>query len=99
MKGRNDVIQLLVERGAKLDAHDKGSRDTDKVASVAAGHTWQALDYAEGLVRVGVQSAVARPETAALIRKLMAERGLPAPPVDRTILSICVVALCQGDPQ
>jgi ankyrin repeat protein len=96
MKGRSDVIQMLVDRGAKLDAHDKGNRDTDKVSSAAAGHTWQAVDYAEGLVRVGVQSAVVRPEAAALIRKLMAERNLPAPPIDRTILSVCVVALCQG---
>ena len=96
MKGRSDVIQLLVDRGARLDARDKGNRDTDKVSSAAAGHTWQAIDYAEGLVRVGVQSAVVRPEAAALIRKLMAERGLPAPPADRTILSVCVVALCQG---
>ena len=79
MKGRTDVVQLLVDRGAKLDQHDQGSRDTDKVSSAAAGHTWQALDYAEGLVRVGVQSAVARPETAALIRKLMTERNIPAP--------------------
>ena len=37
-----------------------------------------------------------RPEAAALIRKLMAERNIPAPPVERTILSVCVVALCQG---
>jgi ankyrin repeat protein len=96
MKGRNDVVQLLVDRGAKLDARDKGNRDTDKVSSAAAGHTWQAIDYAEGLVRVGVQSAVVRTETAALIRKLMAERGMPAPPAERTILSVCVVALCQG---
>ena len=96
MKGRSDVIQMLVDRGARLDAHDKGNRDTDKVSSAAAGHTWQALDYAEGLVRVGVQSAVVRPEAAALIRKLMAERNMPAPPIDRTILSVCVVALCQG---
>jgi hypothetical protein len=96
MKGRSDVIQLLVDRGARLDARDKGNRDTDKVSSAAAGHTWQAIDYAEGLVRVGVQSAVVRPEASALIRKLMAERGLPAPPADRTILSVCVVALCQG---
>ena len=58
MKGRNDVVLLLVERGARLDTRDKGNRDTDKVASAAAGHTWQAIDYAEGLVRVGVQSAV-----------------------------------------
>jgi ankyrin repeat protein len=96
MKGRAEVIQLLVDRGAKLDTHDKGSRDTDKVGSIAAGHTWQAVDYAEGLVRVGVQSAIARPEAAALIRKMMAERNMPAPPVDRTINSICVVSLCQG---
>jgi ankyrin repeat protein len=99
MKGRPEVIQLLVDRGAKLDAHDKGNRDTDKVSSAAAGKTWQPLDYAEGLVRVGVQSAVVRPEAAALIRKLMAERNMPTPPIDRTILSICVVSICQGTSQ
>jgi hypothetical protein len=53
------------------------------------------VDYAEGLVRVGVQSAVERPETAALIRKLMQERGLPVPAPGRTLNSICVVPLCQ----
>jgi ankyrin len=99
MKGRPEVIQLLVDRGAKLDAHDRGNRDTDKVSSAAAGKTWQAIDYAEGLVRVGVQSAVVRPEAAALIRKLMAERNMPVPPIDRTILSICVVSICQGTSQ
>jgi hypothetical protein len=30
-------------RGARLDMRDKGNRDTDKVASAAAGHTWQAI--------------------------------------------------------
>ena len=95
LKGRNAAVQLLVDRGATLDAHDGGSRDTDKIGSAAAGHTWQAVDYAEGLVRVGVQSANAYPETAALIRRLMSERGLPVPPENRNILSICVVALCQ----
>jgi ankyrin repeat protein len=96
LKGRNEVVQLLVERGAKLDQHDRGSRDTDKVGSIAAGATWQPIDYAEGLVRVGVQSAIARPETAALIRKMMIERGMKVPPADRNINSICVVSLCQG---
>jgi ankyrin repeat protein len=95
LKGRNAAVQLLVDRGARLETYDRGSRDTDKVGSAAAGHTWQALDYAEGLVRVGVQSATAYPETAALIRRLMMERGLPVPPANRNILSICVVALCQ----
>jgi ankyrin repeat protein len=77
LKGRNDVIQLLVDRGAKLDQRDYGSRDTDKIGSLLAGHTWLPVDYADGLVRVGVQSAVNRPETAALIRKMMFERGFP----------------------
>jgi ankyrin repeat protein len=95
LKGRNAAVQLLVDRGARLETNDRGSRDTDKVGSLAAGHTWQALDYAEGLVRVGVQSATAYPETAALIRTLMRQRGLPVPPENRNILSICVVALCQ----
>jgi ankyrin repeat protein len=98
LKGRNDVVQLLVDRGAKLDQHDKGSRDTHHAASIVAGVTWQALDYSEGLVRVGVQSATARPETAALIRKLMKERGMPVPPENRTINSICVTDICQGLP-
>ncbi|HTK77485.1 MAG TPA: ankyrin repeat domain-containing protein, partial [Gemmataceae bacterium] len=94
-KGRNDVILLLLDRGAKLETRDKGSRDTGNAASKIAGHTWQTLDYAEGLVRVGVQSAIPHPETAALVRKLMAERGIPVPPPNRTSDSICVVELCQ----
>jgi ankyrin repeat protein len=95
MKGRNEVVQLLVDRGARLDQRDRGSRDTDTTVSVNAGHTWEALDYADGLVRVGVQSAVNRADTAALIRKLMTERGLPVPPPNRIVESICVVELCQ----
>jgi ankyrin repeat protein len=94
-KGRNEVIQLLVDRGAKIDARDHGSRDTGNAASKIAGHRFQVLDYSEGLVRVGVQSAVPHPETAVLIRKLLADRGLPAPPPNRTVDSICVVELCQ----
>jgi ankyrin repeat protein len=99
-KGRNDVVQALVNRGADLDARDLGSRDTDRLnGSDISGHTWQALDYAEGLVRFGVQSAIARPETAALIRKLMAGQGLRVPPEGRDVLSICVVDICQYAPE
>jgi ankyrin repeat protein len=95
-KGRNEVVQLLADRGAKLDARDLGSRDTDRLnGSDISGHTWQALDYSEGLVRFGVQSAIARPETAALIRKLMTAQGLQVPPLGRDVLSICVVEICQ----
>jgi uncharacterized protein len=94
LKGRNDVIEMLVAHGARLDTRDGGSRDTDSNVSAISGHTWQALDYADGLVRVGVQSAVQRPETAALLRGMMTARGMPVPPPNRVIESICVVELC-----
>lgn len=95
LKGRNEIVQLLVEHGANLETRDGGSRDTENLGSIIAGHTFQALDYADGLVRVGVQSAIARPETAKLIRTLMTERGLKVPPPNRTVDSICVVELCK----
>ncbi len=94
LKGRTEVIQMLVDKGARIDQRDNGSRDTDKVGSLLAGHTWQALDYADGLVRTGVQSAVQRPEAATYIRKLMMDRGLTVPPPNRVVDSICVVELC-----
>jgi ankyrin repeat protein len=95
LKGGSDVVQLLVDRGARLDTRDHGSRDTDTNVSKIAGHTWQALDYADGLVRVGVQSAITHPETAALIRKLMTERGMTVPPANRIVDSICIVEICK----
>ena len=64
----------------------------DPISRDIRGRRWT---IREGLVRFGVQSAIARPETAALIRKLMAERGLRVPPVGRDVLSICVVEICQ----
>ena len=51
-------------------------------------------DYADGLVRVGVQSAIAHAETELLLRKLMTAAGLPAPPVGRTLDSICITDAC-----
>jgi ankyrin repeat protein len=93
-KGRNEMIQLFVDRGGMLDMRDKGSRDTSG-SHVIAGHGWIALDYADGLVRVGVQSANPHPETAKLIRKLMGERGLFVPPPNRDMNSICIVDICQ----
>jgi ankyrin repeat protein len=93
-KGRNEIVQLLVDRGADLDAHDIGSRDT---IHQLAGVSWRAIDYADGLVRVGVQSAIPHPETAALLRKLMMERGLPVPPEGRTLESICITDICKPE--
>ncbi len=91
-KGRNEIVQLLVDSGADLAIHDIGSRDT---IHKLAGVTWRAIDYADGLVRVGVQSAIAHPETSALLRKLMIERGIPVPPEGRTLDSICITPICQ----
>jgi ankyrin repeat protein len=90
-KGRNAIVQLLVERGAKLDARDLGSRDT--VAGEQLGRGWLPVDYADGLVRVGVQSAIAHPDTAALLRKLMNDRGIPVPaPLSS---SVCITEICK----
>jgi ankyrin repeat protein len=90
-KGRNAVVQLLVDHGAKLDARDLGSRDT--VSGELLGHGWLPVDYADGLVRVGVQSALPHPETATLLRKLMGEAGLPVTPPGST--TVCVTAACR----
>ena len=91
-KGRDDVIQLLVDHGADLSLRDIGSRDS---IHALAGVSWQAIDYADGLVRVGVQSAIAHPHSSALLRRLMTERGLPVPAAGRTLASICVTDLCK----
>ena len=40
--------------------------------------------------------SVMRTLSGRVIRKLMVERGLPVPPENRNILSVCVVSLCQG---
>ena len=92
-KGRLPVIQMLVDRGAKLDQHDKGSRDT--VNGALLGHTWVPIDYTRGLVRVGVQSAIPHPDAEALMAKLMKEKGLEVPPNFGN--SICLTTLCKGD--
>ena len=91
-KGRNDVIKMLVDGGAKLDLHDYGSRDT--VNGDMRGMTWLPLNYAQGLVRVGVQSAIAHPETAAFMKELMTQKGLEIPP-DITS-SICLTKGVKG---
>src|SRR5262252_8250839 len=92
-KGSTEVVQMLYDHGAKLDIRDYGN--TDNRGGKLAVHTWQAVDYADGLVRVGVQSAIPHPETGLLLRKLMAAQGLPVPPVGRTLESICITEACE----
>jgi ankyrin repeat protein len=93
-KGRPDVVQVLVDHGARLDVRDYGNTD-NRGSKELAVHTWLPVDYADGLVRVGVQSAIPHPETGLLIRKLMTAAGLQAPPMGRTLESICVTDACQ----
>jgi hypothetical protein len=92
-KGRADVIQILHDHGARLDIRDYGN--TDNRGSALAAHTWIPVDYADGLVRVGVQSAIPHPEAGLLLRKLMTEAGLEAPPMGRTLESICITDACK----
>jgi uncharacterized protein len=92
-KGSTEVVQVLADHGARLDVRDYGN--TDNRGGKLAVHTWQPVDYADGLVRVGVQSAIAHPETGLLLRKLMAAAGLPVPPVGRTLESICITEACE----
>jgi ankyrin repeat protein len=92
-KGRTAVIQMLVDAGAKLDTRDFGMTGNDAGGRLAV-HTWQPVDYADGLVRVGVQSAVAHPEAGLLLRKLMVEQGMEAPPMNRSLASVCITEIC-----
>jgi len=93
-KGATEVVQLLVDRGARMDIRDYGNTD-NRGSKELSTHTWLPVDYADGLVRVGVQSAIPHPETGLLLRKLMTAKGLPAPPVGRTLESICITEACQ----
>ncbi len=95
-KGATEVVKVLVAGGARLDLRDFGNTDNRGSPELAA-HTWQAIDYADGLVRVGVQSAIPHPETAAVLRQLMLDQGLEAPPEGRTLESICIVEVCSAD--
>ena len=78
-KGATEVVRLLVENDARLDVRDYGNTDNRGSPELAA-KTWLPVDYADGLVRVGVQSAIAHPETGLLMRQLMTAAGLSAPP-------------------
>jgi len=92
-KGRPDVVQILADHGAKLNIRDYGN--TDNRGGKLAIMTWEPVDYADGLVRVGVQSAIPHPETGLLLRKLLTAAGLPVPAPNRTLESICITAACE----
>jgi ankyrin repeat protein len=95
-KGATEVVRVLVAAGARMDIRDFGNTDNRGSPELAA-HTWLPIDYADGLVRVGVQSAIPHPETAEVLRELMQEAGLETPPAGRTLESICIVEVCSPD--
>jgi ankyrin repeat protein len=88
-KGATEIIQILVDAGAKLDIRDYGMNGNDAGGRLKE-HTWLPVDYADGLIRIGTQSAIIQPEAGTLLRKLMIERGIPAPPPGRTLESVCL---------
>jgi uncharacterized protein len=92
-KGATEVVRVLVEAGARLDIRDFGNTDNRGSPELAA-RTWLPIDYADGLVRVGVQSPIPHPETAEVLRELMLAAGLEPPPAGRTLESICIVEVC-----
>ena len=93
-KGATEVVKVLVAAGAKMDVRDFGNTDNRGSPELTA-HTWLPIDYADGLVRVGVQSAIPHPETAKVLREMMLKAGLKAPPEGRTLESLCIVDVCK----
>ena len=93
-KGATEVVKLLVAAGARMDVRDFGNTD-NRGSTELSTRTWLPIDYADGLVRVGVQSAIAHPETAKVLRELMQKAGLEAPPEGRTLESLCIVEVCR----
>jgi len=71
-KGANKAVQLLVDRGANLEAKDKGEDFGFGVRSVKM----TPLNWAEG-VPIGMASAIYHADTVALLSRLMKDRGIP----------------------
>jgi uncharacterized protein len=93
-KGATEVVKVLVAAGARMDVRDFGNTD-NRGSPELSTRTWLPIDYADGLVRVGVQSAIPHPETAKVLRELMLKAGLKAPPEGRTLESLCIVDVCR----
>jgi len=71
-KGADKVVELLVDRGAKLDATDNG----EDYGFGARTVKMTPLNWAEG-VPIGMASAIYHKDTVALLTRMMQERGIP----------------------
>ena len=78
LRGNNDVVLMLVEAGAKLDVKNKKiehrsvTSESSREGRVGGWTPWQQATYSYQNGR-----ALMQPETAALLARLMQERGLP----------------------
>jgi hypothetical protein len=64
------IIQYLVDQGADLSAHDIGKGNGQSLEPLMP------IDYAIGVTTFQPNAIVNRPEAEALMRKMMAERGI-----------------------
>jgi ankyrin repeat protein len=78
VRGSTAIIQLLADKGAKLDVRNKPDRRYDGGTvydNVLGG--WTPLEMADGVIYTDTFKQDV--ECAKLLRKLLAERGLPVP--------------------
>jgi ankyrin repeat protein len=76
-RGSNEIVQLLVDKGAKLDARTKYGRTRNDPGVTPLG-------VADGIT-IGI-IFFRQPETAAFIRQLMASRDIPIDDSDGAVL-------------
>jgi hypothetical protein len=79
IRGSLPLIQLLADEGIKLDVRNKPDKryaGGAEYANILGG--WTPLEMADGVIYQDTWKQ--DPEAAKLIRKLLADRGLPVPP-------------------
>jgi hypothetical protein len=92
-RGANAIVQLLVEKGARLDAK-LTKNGPMRGGSLAWKEGWTPLTIAEGVFYAGTFKR--QLETAALLRQLMAARGLST---DEQVVSTDGAKATTGDPR
>ena len=77
VRGANSIVEFLVDRGADLQA--KTSLDPSCLTSPPCPAEWTPLQIADGVLYANTFKRAE--DTAALLRQMLRERGLPVPPV------------------
>ena len=84
------LLSLSADPNARPRPDGRRCTEADTKEARPSFRCWMPVDSADGLIRIGTQSAIIQPEAGKLLRKLMVERGLPALPLNRTLESVCV---------